>query len=153
MQHQVDIVKKVRTFILEEIKDLSVEQLNKIPDGFNNNIIWNLGHMVAAQQAICYKRAGLPLQIGDLFFEHYKPGSRPQHTADDAAISQIKELLLITPDLFLQDYDREIFTNYVPWVSRYGVAIDTVEAAFGFVPFHDGLHSGMVTALNKLVRL
>jgi hypothetical protein len=43
MNPQIDTLKKVRAVLLEGIKDLTTEQLNKIPQGYNNNIIWNLG--------------------------------------------------------------------------------------------------------------
>jgi uncharacterized damage-inducible protein DinB len=53
MIREIEIIKLPRQRILDEISHLSVEQLNKVPTGFNNNIIWNLGHMIAAQQGIC----------------------------------------------------------------------------------------------------
>jgi hypothetical protein len=57
MKSQIEIIKKTRTFLLEQIKNLGNEEFNRVAEGFNNNIIWNLGHMIAAQQGICYKRA------------------------------------------------------------------------------------------------
>ena len=65
MTKQIEIIKKTRVSLLELVKDLSTEQLNKIPDGFNNNIIWNLAHMIAAQQGVCYVRAGLAPVVGE----------------------------------------------------------------------------------------
>jgi len=37
------------------ITPFSLEQLNKIPEGFNNNLIWNIAHCVVTQQLLCYK--------------------------------------------------------------------------------------------------
>jgi hypothetical protein len=98
MSQQFNIIKAPRITILAAIESLSLDQLNTIPAGFNNNIIWNLGHMVAAQCGICYKRAGVPLPIDELFFETYKPGTKPErpYTADDLA--QVKELMFSTLD-------------------------------------------------------
>ena len=59
MTKQIEIIRKTRAYLLESLKDLSTEQFNQIPGGFNNNIIWNLGHMIATQQGICYIRAGI----------------------------------------------------------------------------------------------
>ena len=61
MTKAIEIIKLPRVHLLDVVKDLSIEQLNHIPDGFNNNIIWNLAHIVATQQNICYKRAGLDI--------------------------------------------------------------------------------------------
>jgi len=50
MKKEIERLKKTRIFLLDLIKDLTTEQLNEIPKGFNNNIIWNLGHLIASQQ-------------------------------------------------------------------------------------------------------
>ena len=52
---QFEILKLTRQYLLNDIKDLTVEQLNEVPAGFNNNIIWNVAHMLATQQGICYE--------------------------------------------------------------------------------------------------
>ena len=52
MNDQIETIRKTRSFLLDYIKELNIEQLNKIPAGFNNNIAWNLGHLVAAQQGV-----------------------------------------------------------------------------------------------------
>ena len=75
MKSQIETIRKTRTFLLEQIKNLSNEEFNRVAEGFNNNIIWNLGHMIAAQQGICYKRASLPTLISDDFWEKFRSGS------------------------------------------------------------------------------
>jgi hypothetical protein len=42
MDGRIEKIKKVRRFLMSQIEGLSDEQLNKPPDGFNNNVIWNL---------------------------------------------------------------------------------------------------------------
>jgi hypothetical protein len=37
---------------LELIENYSLEQLNKIPQGFSNNLVWNLGHIIVSQQGL-----------------------------------------------------------------------------------------------------
>lgn len=59
MVKQFDILRKTRQYVLELIANLSMEQLNEVPAGFTNNIVWNLGHMLASQQGVCYLRGGL----------------------------------------------------------------------------------------------
>ena len=78
MSRAIEIIKKPRKLILETISNLTIEQLNTIPPAFNNNIIWNLGHMIASQQGVCYKRTGLETVVTDDFFNTYKSGSKPE---------------------------------------------------------------------------
>jgi len=151
MSQRIDIIRKPRLTILEVLDAFSLEQLNTIPAGFNNNIIWNLGHMVAAQYGVCYKRAGLELPIPQAFYETYMPGSKPErpYTADD--LSQIKELLVTSLDGLEADLQTDMFSNYPLWTTRYGADINNIDDAVAFLPFHDGLHIGYIMSLRKLV--
>jgi hypothetical protein len=67
MNNKIDKIKKIRGLLLEQIADLTNEQLNTIPNGFNNNIIWNLTHSICAQQGICYLRGGQHAIVPDKF--------------------------------------------------------------------------------------
>ena len=151
MKSQIETVRKTRSFLLEHIKDLSNEQFNQVVEGFNNNIVWNLGHMIAAQQGICYKRAGLSTMISDDFWERFRSGSKPEGMVNDDEIKHIKELLITTMDKFEDDYDKKIFGNYTAWSTRYGVELASIDDSIAFLPFHEGLHSGTITSIKKLV--
>jgi DinB superfamily len=151
MTHQITKIKKIRSFLLEGIKDLTADQLNKIPEGFNNNIIWNLGHMIAAQQGICYRRAGATSRISDDFWERFRTGSKPDGTVEAAEIENIKSMFLSTIDQLEIDMNTPVFNNYTAWTTRYGVEITSIGDAVSFVPFHEGLHLGTIMSLKKLV--
>jgi hypothetical protein len=151
MEKQFEILRKTRQFLISLIDGLSLEQLNKIPQGFNNNIIWNAGHIIAAQQGICYRRAGLPLVIDDALFEKYKPESKPQAPVNEAGVAQIKELVLTTIDDLQRDYESHKFSAYPAWTTRYGVEINSIDDAVSFLSFHDGLHIGYAMAQRRCV--
>ncbi|MDB5118142.1 MAG: hypothetical protein JWQ79_3634 [Mucilaginibacter sp.] len=151
MIKSIEIIRKPRLHLLNFINDLSIEQLNKIPNGFNNNIIWNLGHMIAAQQGVCYKRAGLPTVIDDNFFVTYKPDSKPERFYDSNELKTIEELFVSTLGQLEIDLENNLFVNYTPWTTRYGVELSTIEEAIKFLPFHEGLHLGYIWALRRAV--
>ncbi|WP_299292046.1 DinB family protein [uncultured Mucilaginibacter sp.] len=153
MHQQIENVKNTRTFLLTLIEDLSTEQLNQIPEGFNNNIIWNLAHLVAVQQAICYKRSGLQPIVQDKYVTPYLPGTKPEGFMDTSEVEIIKTLMLSSLNEFESDYKKSFFTTYTPVVTRYGVALDNIDDAINFLPFHEGFHIGTVLALKKLVKL
>lgn len=153
MKKSVEIINKTRRYLLELTDTLSIEQLNKVPEGFNNNIIWNLGHLIAAQQGVCYMRAGAGLKVEESFFQDYKPGSRPERFISQEEAGEVKRLLISTLDQFEEDYQAGIFLNYTPWVTRYGVSIPDIDAAINFLPFHEGLHLGSILAQKRLITL
>lgn len=148
---QIEIIKQPRQMVLSILNDFTIEQLNKVPAGFNNNLIWNLGHMVAAEQGICYKRAGVDTYVSETFFETYKPGSKPERFINKEEFEEIKTLLNTSLDQLSKDCNANLFVNYPTWTTRYGVEITSIEDAIAFLPFHDGLHIGYIMAMRKLV--
>ena len=151
MTKAIETIVKPRIKVLEIIKPLSIEQVNAIPTGFRNNIIWNLGHMIAAQQSICYMRAGIPTVVDEAFFNRYKPGSKPEEFLDATELEKIIGLLSSTITQLEADLTTNMFANYPSWTTRYGVDLNNVSEAVAFLPFHEGLHIGTIVAMAKIV--
>lgn len=152
MHPQIKLIRTTRKWLLNLIEGLSAEQLNKIPTGFNNNIIWNVGHLIAAQQGVCYVRAGLKPIVGEKYFADYKPESKPGEPVDDNEIANIKQLLFSSLDQFELDLQENVFTNYPSWSTRSAVEINNIEDALAFLPFHEGIHVGYVMALKRALK-
>ena len=60
METSLRIFENNRNVYLRFLESFSLEQLNKIPQGFSNNIIWNIGHIEVTQQILIYKLSSLP---------------------------------------------------------------------------------------------
>lgn len=151
MLKSIEIIQKPRIALFKLLDGLTIDQLNKIPAGFNNNIIWNFTHMIAAQQGVCYLRAGLKTVIDEQLYLAYKPDTKPEKFVDDAEFEKVKQLALTTLDQLEEDYNNNLFSNYVPWTTRYGVELATIDEAIKFLPFHDGLHTGYIMAQRRVV--
>ncbi|MEO8147957.1 MAG: DinB family protein [Bacteroidia bacterium] len=154
MNKNLESIKKYREFILKQISSLTPEQLNEIPTGFNNNIIWNLGHIVSATQAICYKRAALAVTVDDKYFTPFLTNTKPDKFISSEEIEVIKELLITTIDALQNDFENKIFGNYTKSenVERvYGIALNNIDDAIDFLLYHDGVHSGYIFGLKHLV--
>ncbi len=149
MNYPFEIIRKTRVNVLKMVEGFSIEQLNKIPEGFNNNLIWNIGHLVAVQQNLCYKQAGLPITVEEAYFDTYKSDTKPNGLAGEADLEQIKQLLVSTIDQLEIDYNNNLFVNYVPRPTRYNVDINNIDEAITFLLFHEGLHTGYILALKR----
>ena len=123
---------------MEFIKDLDIDQLNKIPPGFNNNIIWNIAHLIAGQQGVCYIRAGLKTWVEEDFFNAYKPGTKPLSRMDEEQVEKIKELFFSTLDILEQDYQKALWNSYPAWTTRYGLEVISIDDAMDFLLVHEG---------------
>ena len=84
----------------------TLEQLNKIPDGFSNNLIWNIGHIIVSQQGLVYRHSGMPSYIEESLVETYKNGSKPTGSTTAEEVNQLKDLLIS-----LIEKQRQIITK------------------------------------------
>jgi hypothetical protein len=151
MQTVIENIICTRKYLLDICEPLSIEQLNTIPNGFNNNIIWNIGHLIAAQQGICYIRAGLATIVNESILEQFKSGSKPNKQWNLAEFAIIKQTLIDSLDQLKKDVEQGIFHKYESFQTRYGVSINNFTEAIQFLPFHEGLHTGTIVAIKKLV--
>ena len=151
MQHTFDITSTSRKILSQFLEKYTVEQLNKIPEGFSNNIIWNIGHIVVVQQVLVYKLSGLPMMISDEMVNAYKKGSKPEHNVTQAEVDEIKSLLLKTIDQTKEDFDNKIFKNYQEYPTSTGYTIKNAEDAITFNNFHEGLHIGIMMSIRKFL--
>lgn len=153
MKQEIENIRKIRLFTLEQIKELTTEQLNEIPADFNNNIIWNLAHLVSAQQGLCYLRSGLEITTDDRYFSPFRPGTKPEKVVESGEIEIIKQLLISTTERLEADYRAQVFSAYSPITTRYGVELTSIEEAIRFVLFHEGFHSGYILALKRILSM
>ena len=151
MTTQFNILKKSRELVSKRIENLTIEQLHKTPEGFNNNIIWNVAHLVVTQQLLHYKLSGLQCLVPDELIEKYKKGTSPSETMTEEEVEEIKELLIGLPDTLEEDFKAGIFENYQSYTTSTGFVLTDVENATAFNNMHEGLHLGVIMAMTKLV--
>ena len=85
------------------------------------------------------------------YFLNYKPGTAPTEFVDENEVEQIKSLLITSLDSLEDDIHKNLFKNYPLWTNRYGVDIASIDDALQFSMFHEGLHSGTIMAVKRLV--
>jgi len=154
MDKRIEKIKGFRIFLLQQIEDLTIDQLNKIPEGFNNNIIWNIAHMTSTEQIVCYVRSGLPVIIEDKYFSPYMPGTKPTSFVDENDVAIIKDFFIRTIDQLNADLDHNAFANYTPSVAipkTYRFEVNNINDALEYLLYHEGLHSGYIMSLKRMV--
>jgi|SRR5690606_29537767 hypothetical protein len=143
--------KSGRKLLLPFFDHYSAEQLNFIPVGFNNNLIWNLGHIIVAQQSLVYKGSNLPMHITEDIVELYKPGTKPTRTITAAEIAELKTLLISVIDQTESDLQKGIFTHYNERHTITGFHLASLQDALEFNNFHEGLHLGCMMSIRKFL--
>lgn len=151
-------MKNVFEFTLQNRKNLVYvlektpkQDLLKIPEGFRNNIWWNIAHVVVTQQLLLYKFSGLQMRVPEELINKFKKGTVPDGTATDTEIKLISDFLISTATWAKEDYDKELFKNYNEYTTSAKVTLKNVEDALAFNLFHEGLHLGSILALKKML--
>jgi hypothetical protein len=145
------VQKTIREILLKILDHHSLEQLNKIPEGFNNNMIWNVAHCISSQQVLVYKLSGLPTMVSAEFIEKYKKGTKPEGDVSQAEFNEIRALLFSTLDQTEKDYANNTFNDYTFYKTSMGFDLENVQDALDFVNYHEGIHTGIIMSIRKFV--
>lgn len=154
MNKKIEKIKNFRVFLLKEIEGLTTQQLNDIPSGFNNNIIWNLAHLICVEQNMCYVRSNLPIVVDNKFVSPFLPGTKPEVYFSEQEVNNIKELLISSIDKLQVAFDENRFNTYTPSVmisKVYGFEVTNIDEALEYLLYHEGFHGGYILSLKHLV--
>ncbi|SHL28410.1 DinB family protein [Flavobacterium saccharophilum] len=151
MNSVFEVQKTIREILLKILDGHSLEQLNKIPAGFSNNLIWNIAHCVSTQQVLVYKLSGLPMKVSEEFINKYKKGTKPEGDVSQAEVDEVRALLSSTLDQVQKDFADGIFQNYTEYTTSMGYTLRNIDGALEFNNYHEGIHTGIVMSIRKFV--
>ena len=151
MKETFEITSSSRKLLSQLIENLTLEQLNSIPPGFNNNIIWNIGHIIVVQQMLVYNLSGLPMYVTAEDVARYKKGTRPTEKVTQEEVNVLKELLFSTIEKTETDFNQNRFQNFMQFTVMTGFIIKNVNDALAFNNYHEAIHTGVILSLKKLV--
>ncbi len=150
MEFSLSVFEKTRGYFKAFLDKLSLDDLNKIPDGFKNNIIWNIGHIVVTEQLLLYRLSGLPIMVSEEMIEKYGIGTKPEKYVTQKEVDEISKMLFSTIKKTQEDYNNNKFVNYKEYtVSTTGNTLRNIDDAISFALFHEGMHFGYILALRK----
>ena len=153
LEYTLDISRKNREIFKGFLKTISLKDLNKIPAGFNNNIIWNIAHVIATQQVLVYILSGVKPRVSSEFIEMYRKGTKPERDISQEELVEICELLSISIDHTATDYVAGVFNEFKEYTVSTGSTLNNVDDALAFNNFHEGIHLGSVLALRHAIGL
>ena len=152
MEYLFTILLQNRKFLYSILRKTPKEALFEIPEGFRNNIYWNIAHVVVTQQLITYGLSKLPLQVGAEWVAKYRKGTTPaMDQVSEDEILELQQLLFSTLEQTQQDYQEGRFKQYEAYTTSANVTLTSVEEAMAFNVYHEGLHLGAILALQKAI--
>ena len=142
MDFTFDVTLKNRAIFKQFLETFTLEQLNKVPSGYSNNIFWNIAHTVVTQQLLVYKFSGLPMVVSDALVE-------TERAVSQAEVDEIKDLLISTIEKTEEDYKNGVFKSYQEYTVSTKSTLRSAADAIVFNNFHEGIHLGYILALKK----
>ncbi|GGZ27334.1 hypothetical protein GCM10007049_20190 [Echinicola pacifica] len=143
---------KTRENFINLINDLSLEEVNRIPPGFNNNIAWNFGHIIVTQQLLCYRLAGQELLIEDELVQKYRKGTKPEGPISAKELEHLKILSLSTLESFKNDLMIGIFKEFTEYSTSFGITVKSIHDAVEFNGLHEAMHLGYALAQRRALK-
>lgn len=141
-----------RKSLLAQIEDLTDNQLYTIPAGFNNNILWNFGHIIVSQQLLTYGIAGVPLVIPTALADSFRKATSPSNWTNPFNLEELKALAISCIEQFEKDIETDLFDNYKPYLTSSGLTLNNIDDAIFYSHLHEGYHSGVIASLKNILK-
>lgn len=148
MKKQIDDLKATRLLLEKVTNSLTLDELNTTPEGFSNNIGWNLAHIAITQQLLVYSLSGVEPKVSANYIDLFRKGTAPNQDITEEQLKNIKELLASAPDQTLEDYQNGLFKTFKEYPTSYGITLKSVEDAIEFNNLHEALHLGYIMSMK-----
>lgn len=151
MLRSISHLKQSRITCINLIKGLTFDELNRIPKGFNNSIIWNVSHLLVTQQLLHYKLSGLKMNISDEIVDKFRKGSIAEASYSEDMWNEVLNNFNKLPEQLEKDWSYGLFKTYSAYETSFGVKLDSIEDAISFNNIHEGMHFGYILALKRVI--
>ena len=151
MEPTFNINQTSRNTIAIFLENHTLEQLNTIPEGFSNNLIWNIGHIIVVQQMLVYNLSGLPMMVSEDMVSKYKRGTKPEHSVTQEEVDEFKKLLWSTLEQTKKDFANNIFKNFTEFTTMSGYTMKSAKEAMEFNNYHEAIHTGIMMQIRKFI--
>lgn len=139
-----------RGYFLQVIDGLSEEQLLKVADNTNQNILWNIGHVVHSLYGMTYGSCKLDYPGLPEWPEQFKGGSSPATWEGTPDVAAVMEHFKSSAAKVGEDLNAGVFDGFDK-VELGPFTFTSIEQLLQFHLYHEGIHLGMVMTLKKLI--
>ncbi|MEF3306075.1 DinB family protein [Paenibacillus sp. GYB003] len=137
-----------RSRTLQIAADVTESQADVVPEGFNNNIRWNLGHIVTVQERFAFRLIGEPMDLPEELMSLFVGGTKPADWQTPApGLAELRTLLEEQPERIRKRIEGRLDEKLkVPFKE-----LDRLADVLAFGVGHEGLHAGYIQALKRVV--
>lgn len=141
-------LKTVRGWIKYHLEDTDDDLMDIVPAGFNNNLHWQFGHVVAHMETELVRLLGKDDDAANLFKKHFGTGTSPDNFDDETpSIEEIKTML----DQQQAEYNQLTEDGLKESLPEPVMGMTTSYDLAGFIILHESLHAGKIQEMKRLL--
>lgn len=150
----INTAKILRQVVMQQVQAIPEELFDIQPEGFNNTIRWNVGHMIYWMDKYSTLSFGSASAIPDTYDALFNSGTKPSDwTITPPSKEEIVEILTdqfsriaeLTPELL----GEKLSSPYTFGPFQFNIAGEL----FNFALIHEAIHLGTISSQLKLLSL
>ncbi len=146
----INAARITRGYMKIRIEGLSEDQLRAVPKGAENNVLWNVGHIVLSNYRLIYRPTGVPVPLPSTWEGWFLPGTSPNDWGSNGpSVAEVLEQFETQVDRIATDHANGLFQTYKSFQLKSGSSLGSVEEALAFNLMHEGIHIGAIIALRR----
>lgn len=140
----------VRSVTIRAVESLSEQLLDTIPEGFNNNVRWNLGHIYLVQEKFAFHFAGEPVQLPESFDRLFGRGTKPAEWNEEPPTrEQLLQMLTDQPKRIHESLHNRLGEQVKPYTTGSGLTLSSIGEFVNFTLYHEGMHYNTIHLLKR----
>lgn len=146
---QLDVIRKNT---LKAVENITEEIADTIPEGFNNNIRWHLGHLYVVQEKFAFATLDLPMELPEEMITFFAPGTSPSNwETTPPSLAEIANLLGTQMERVKETLQNRLHEDVIhPFTTKSGLTLATVEQFLSFNLYHEGVHVSTIKAIKLI---
>ncbi|MGJ7913722.1 DinB family protein [Neobacillus sp. LXY-1] len=145
----------VRENTINCVAEMNDEATLFIPDGFNNNINWNIGHIYVVQEKFAFYFIKEKMMMPNNVSKLYTTSTSPSNWGSQAlpTINELIRLLKSQIDRIEQSLEfrlKEVIET--PFTTSTGLTLSTVEELLSFCIYHEGMHFATIKSYKQIIQ-
>ncbi|HJA41309.1 MAG TPA: DinB family protein [Firmicutes bacterium] len=151
MRKTFELTSSMFLAVVNDLENLTDDQLTKIPEGFNNNILWHVGHVLVSNEFFMFGYPQTDTGLPQSYVSWFNTQTSPADWGEDklptiselykALQTQLEKICNID-DTFLEQ--KLPFEFPVPGIVTY-------HDLYALMIYHEADHLGQIKAMKKMV--
>lgn len=138
-----------RNFFLKKVEALPIDILEVQPEGFNNNILWHIGHVLTVTEQFMFgfpkKTTFLPENYVELFGNGTKPSNWNSEEVPqfEELVAQLKEQVVRLKEIPVESFEQVLKKPFL--------GLETYGELSQMALFHEAHHLGQIHSIQRVI--